>query len=553
MIRSAAHILVDQLIAQGVERATCVPGESYLAVLDALVDSGIDLLTCRAEGGAAMMAEANGKLTGQPGICFVTRGPGATNAAPGLHIAMQDSTPMILFVGQVARDMRHREAFQELDYRQSFAGLAKWVVEIDDAARIPELIARAFRTAMQGRPGPVVVALPEDMLVETADVEDAPKVVPVVPAPTPEDIAALGDLLRKAERPLLIAGGSRWSVEACAALTAFAKAHDLPVACAFRRAMLFPADDARFVGDLGIGPSPVLAQAVRDADLLILLGTRMSEIASSGYTLIDAPAPRQRVVHIHPDPLEIGRVYQPALGINATPGSFLAAAQTLSSEPGWSAHRSQLRSAYLDWSEAPQALPGAFQYGEVMGWLRERLPADAILTNGAGNYASWLHRYYRFRAFGTQLAPTSGSMGYGVPAAVIAKRIHPDRIVLCLAGDGDFLMNGQEFATACQYGIAIIVLVIDNGMYGTIRMHQERAYPGRVSATALANPDFAALGRAYGGHGETVRETAEFAPAFERALASGRPAIIHCFLDPQAITPTASLDAIRAAAEQREA
>ncbi len=553
MIRSAAQILVDQLIAQGVERATCVPGESYLAVLDALVDSGIDLLTCRAEGGAAMMAETYGKLTGQPGICFVTRGPGATNAAPGLHIAMQDSTPMILFVGQVARDMRHREAFQELDYRQSFAGLAKWLVEIDDAARIPELIARAFRTAMQGRPGPVVVALPEDMLVETANVEDAPKVVPVVPAPAPEDIAALGDLLRKAERPLLIAGGSRWSADACAALTAFAKAHDLPVGCAFRRAMLFPADDARFVGDLGIGPNPVLAQAVRDADLLILLGTRMSEIASSGYTLIDAPLPRQRLVHIHPDPMEIGRVYQPAVGINATPGSFLAAAKTLTSDPGWSEHRSRLRSAYLDWSETPQALPGAFQYGEVMVWLRERLPADAILTNGAGNYASWLHRYYRFRAFGTQLAPTSGSMGYGVPAAVMAKRMHPYRIVMCLAGDGDFLMNGQEFATACQYGIALIVIVVDNGMYGTIRMHQEREYPGRVSATNLSNPDFAALGRAYGGHGETVRDTAEFAPAFERALASGRPAILHCFLDPQAITPTATLDAIREAAEQRKA
>lgn len=553
MIRSAAHILVDQLIAQGVERATCVPGESYLAVLDALADSGIDLITCRAEGGAAMMAEANGKLTGQPGICFVTRGPGATNAAPGLHIAMQDSTPMILFVGQVARDMRHREAFQELDYRQSFAGLAKWVVEIDDAARIPELIARAFRTAMQGRPGPVVVALPEDMLVETADVKDAPKVVPVVPAPAPEDIAALGDLLQTAERPLLIAGGSRWSADACAALAAFAKAHDLPVACAFRRAMLFPADDARFVGDLGIGPNPVLAQAVRDADVLILLGTRMSEIASLGYTLIDAPVPRQRVVHIHPDPMEIGRVYQPALGVNATPGSFLAAAKTLTSEPGWSAHRSRLRAAYLDWSETPQALPGAFQYGEVMVWLRERLPADAILTNGAGNYASWLHRYYRFRTFGTQLAPTSGSMGYGVPAAVMAKRMHPDRIVLCLAGDGDFLMNGQEFATACQYGLPLVVVVIDNGMYGTIRMHQEREYPGRVSATALSNPDFAALGRAYGGHGETVRETAEFAPAFERALASGRPAIIHCYLNPQAITPTATLDTIRETAEQRKA
>lgn len=446
--------------------------------------------------------------------------------------------------------MKQREAFQELDYPQAFAAFAKWAVEIDDAARIPEIVARAFRVALQGRPGPVVIALPEDMLVEMADVVDAPCVDPVAPAPSPADIRALAGLLADAVRPLVIAGGSRWSAQACDALVSFAARHDLPVACAFRRAMLFPADDERFVGDLGIGPNPALAGAVRQADLLILLGTRFSEVASSGYTLADVPVPRQRLVHVHPDALEIGRVYQPVLGVNATPGTFLAAAATLdgSADAARAAYRAQLRSAYLDWSETPRPLPGDFQYGAVMAWLRERLPADAILTNGAGNYAGWLHRYYRFRRFGTQLAPTSGSMGYGVPAAVMAGRHHRDRIVLCFAGDGDFLMNGQEFATACQYGIAIVVIVVDNGMYGTIRMHQERGYPGRVSATTLANPDFAALARAYGGHGETVRVTADFAPAFERALASGRPAIVHCFLDPQAITPTASLDEIRAAA-----
>jgi acetolactate synthase-1/2/3 large subunit len=425
------------------------------------------------------------------------------------------------------------------------------VVEIEDAARIPELVARAFRVATQGRPGPVVIALPEDMLHDEADVPDAPAVIPVETAPLPADISTLGDLLAGAERPLLVVGGSRWSPEACAQLIAFAEAHRLPVSCVFRRAMLFPADHALYVGDLGLGANPVLTAAVRDADLLILLGTRMSEVASSSYELIACPTPRQRLVHIHADALEVGRVYQPTLGINATPTAFLGAVCVLEGRTGSSDHAASLRAAYLDWSETPAPLPGLFQYGEVMQWLRERLPADAVLTNGAGNYASWLHRYYRFRAFGTQLAPTSGSMGYGVPAAIMAKRHRPEAIVIALAGDGDFLMNGQEFATACQYGIPLIVLVIDNSMYGTIRMHQERAYPGRISATDLKNPDFAALARAYGGYGETVRETAEFAPAFERALASGQPAIIHCFLDPQAITPTASLDQIRAAARKQ--
>ena len=546
--RTAARILVDQLVAQGVERATCVPGESYLSVLDALIDSGIDLLTCRAEGGAAMMAEAYGKLTGRPGICFVTRGPGATNAAPGLHIAMQDSTPLILFVGQIERGMRDREAFQELDYRATFGAMTKWTVEIDDPARIPEIVARAFRVAMQGRPGPVVIALPEDMLDETAAVADAPRVEPVAPAPLGEDIDRLKDMLASAARPVAIVGGSRWTTQARDAMVALADRLDLPVAAQFRRAALFPATDPHFIGDLGLAPNPKLIARIKDADLVLLIGGRMSEIASQSYTLFDIPAGGQTLVHVHPDSAELGRVYQPALAINATPATFLAAIADIPARDG-ETETTAARADYLDWSDTPGPIPGDFQYGAVMAWLRDRLPADAILCNGAGNYASWLHRYYRFRDFSTQLAPTSGSMGYGLPAGVMAKRQRPDSIVVTLAGDGDFLMNGQEFATAVHHAIPLIVVVIDNGIYGTIRMHQERTFPGRVSATALTNPDFAALARAYGGHGETVRRTDAFAPAFERALNSGKPAILHCFLDPQAITPATTLDAIRHAAE----
>ncbi|WP_174285589.1 thiamine pyrophosphate-binding protein [Sphingomonas bacterium] len=549
--RTAARLLVDQLVIQRVDRATCVPGESYLSVLDALTDTGIDLLTCRAEGGAAMMAEAYGKLTGRPGICFVTRGPGATNTMPGLHIAAQDSTPMILFVGQVARAMRGREAFQELDYPATFGAVAKWAVEIDRADRIPELVARAFRIAMQGRPGPVVVALPEDMLDDIATVADAPYVTPSQPAVSADDANAVAAMLAEAERPFVIVGGSRWTQAAADALVALAAAHDLPVATAFRRAHLFPATDPHHAGDLGIGPNPVLAAAVREADMLILLGGRLSEIASSGYTLIDVPTPRQRLVHIHPDPLELGRIYQPALAIEATPGTFLTAMADIPAGPP-RPRTADLHASYRMWSDTTGPLPGGFDYGAAMLWLRDRLPGDAILCNGAGNYAGWLHRYYRFRRFGTQLAPTSGSMGYGVPAAVMAKRQHPDRIVIALAGDGDFLMNGQEFATAVHHGIPIVAVVIDNGMYGTIRMHQERTFPGRIAATALTSPDFAALARAYGGHGETVVATADFAPAFERALASGKPAIVHCLLDPEAITPTATLAGLRAAAEGKQ-
>ncbi|MCJ2089981.1 thiamine pyrophosphate-binding protein [Methylobacterium sp. E-005] len=545
--RTGARILVDQLLAQGIERVTCIPGESYLAVLDALRDSGIDVLVCRQEGGAAIMAEAAGKLTGRPGICMVTRGPGATNASAGIHIARQDSTPMILFVGQIARGMRDREAFQEIDYRQMFGGVAKWAVEIDDAARIPEILARAFRVAMQGRPGPVVIALPEDMLDDVAAVGDAPRVEPAEPAPSQADAERLRSMLAEARRPVALLGGSRWSGETCAGFAAWAERHDVPVAVSFRRAQLFPADHPNFAGELGIGPNPALLARIKESDLLLMVGGRLSEMPAQSYGLLGIPDPGLPLVHVHPDPAELGRVYQPTLAIQASPAAFCAALPDFA--PTGSGRAAAAHAAYRAWSETPEPKPGAFQYGQAITWLRERLPPDAVICNGAGNFATWIHRYYRFRAFGTQLAPTSGSMGYGLPAAVMAKRSHPERIVVALAGDGDVMMTVQEFATAVQYDVPIVVVVLDNGMYGTIRMHQEREYPGRVSATELRNPDFAALARACGGHGETVERTEDFAPAFERSLGSNLPALIHCRVDPEALTPTMTLAAIREKAQ----
>jgi acetolactate synthase I/II/III large subunit len=534
--RTGGQILIDQLVAQGVERVTCVPGESYLAALDALHDSPIDLVICRAEGGAAMMAEAYGKLTGRPGVCFVTRGPGATNASHGVHIAMQDSTPMILFIGQVDSGMREREAFQEVDYKAMFGTLAKWVVEIDRPDRIPELVARAFRTAMQGRPGPVVIALPENMLTEQAVAIDAPRVEPAKAWPAPADMVRLAAMLGAAKKPIVILGGSGWDPDGCAAMACFAERFDLPVATSFRRASLFPAEHPNYAGDVGIGPDPRLKARIVDADLILLVGGRMSEMPSSSYTLFEIPTPRQALVHVHPGAEELGRVYQPELAIQASPSAFAAALDDLrpAAAPLWAGEAAKAHADYLDWTATPRQLPGDFQYGEVVAWLRDALPRDAIVCNGAGNYAGWLHRYHRFHSFAAQLAPTSGSMGYGVPAAVMAKRQYPDRVVVAFAGDGCFLMNGQEFATAVQYAAAIIVIVIDNGQYGTIRMHQERDYPGRVVGTQLQNPDFALYAKAFGGYGERIVCTAEFAPAFERALASGKPAILHCLLDPRA-------------------
>jgi acetolactate synthase I/II/III large subunit len=497
------------------------------------------------------MAEAHGKLTGRPGICFVTRGPGATNASHGVHIAMQDSTPMILFIGQVDTAMREREAFQEVDYKAFFGSMAKWVVEIDTPDRIPELVARAFRVAMQGRPGPVVIALPENMLVETAAVSDAPRVTPAVSFPAPSDMAEFETLLSQAKAPIVVLGGSGWDAAACQRIADFAERFDLPVATSFRRASLFDADHPNYAGDLGIGPDPRLKARITGADLILLIGGRLSEMPSSSYTLLDIPAPTQKLVHVHPGAEELGRVYQPALAIQAGPIAFAQAVGALQpgASPAWAGSAAKAHADYLDWTETPRELPGNFQYGQVIAWLRDRLPKDAIVCNGAGNYAGWIHRHHRFHSFAAQLAPTSGSMGYGIPAAVLAKRHYPDRMVVAFAGDGCFLMNGQEFATAVQYGAALIIVVVDNGQYGTIRMHQERDYPGRVVGTQLQNPDFALYAKAFGGYGERVERTEAFAPAFERALASGKPSILHCLLDPRAIS--VSKDFVPSGAAQR--
>jgi acetolactate synthase-1/2/3 large subunit len=548
--RTGARILVDQLQIHGADRVFCVPGESYLSVLDALSDrNDIQTIVCRQEGGMAMMAEADGKLTGRPGICMATRGPGATNASAGLHVAMQDSSPMILFVGQIARGHREREAFQELDYRRMFGQLAKWTAEIDTADRIPELVARAFRTATSGRPGPVVLALPEDMLDETATVEDAPPYAPTESYPAASQLAELGRLLAGAERPLALVGGARWDEASWLALQRWAEANELPVAAVFRRQDRFDNEHRCYVGDVGIGINPALKQAIDAADLLIAIGCRLGDMTTGGYSLLEIPAPKQRLVHVHADPAELGRVFQPTLAINASPRGFAAglAATERAASPGGSKWRAELRAAYETWQK-PVDPPGALNLSVVVRALRERLPDDAIFTNGAGNFATWLHRFNRFRRLGTQAAPTSGSMGYGVPAAIAAKLRFPDRPVVAFSGDGDFMMTGQELATAMQFGANVVVLVVDNGMYGTIRMHQEREFPGRVHATALRNPDFAALAQAYGAFAATVERTEDFMPAFERALAAGKPALLHLKLDPEAITPRQTLSEIRAAA-----
>jgi len=546
--RTGGEILVANLVAQGATHAFCVPGESFLAVLDALYDvrDTLQLFVCRQEGGVAYMAEAAGKLTGRPGIAFVTRGPGASNAAIGIHTAAQDSTPMILFVGHVGGDFVDREAFQEIDYRRMYGSIAKWVAHIERPERIPEYVARAFRVAMSGRPGPVVLALPEDMLTARASCADVARVEPVAAAPDGTDVAAAHRLLTAASRPLVLAGGSRWDRAACAALMRFAEAHALPVACAFRNQDVFDNRHPNYAGDVGVGANPKLAARVRDADLLLVIGERLGEMTTAGYALLEVPTPKQTLIHVHPGPDELGRVYQPALAIAATPGSFLAAMNALPASAAGPA-RARLADVQADLAawRAPRPVPGPLDMWQVLAWLDRNLPDDAIVTNGAGNYAVWMHRLYRYRGYRTQLAPYSGAMGYGVPAAVAAKAICPQRVVVSWNGDGCFLMNGQELATAVQYGLAVVFVVVDNGMYGTIRMHQERTYPARVHGTGIDNPDFAALARAYGAHGETVTRTEEFAPAFERALAAGKAALLHLKLDPQALTMNASLDQLR--------
>jgi len=553
--RSGAQVLIDQLRIHGTDTIFGVPGESYLAALDALYAqrNSIRYVICRQEGGAANMAEAYGKLTGRPGVCFVTRGPGATNASIGLHTGFQDSTPMILLVGQVAREAADREAFQEIDYRRMFGQMAKWVVQIEDARRIPELISHAFHTAVNGRPGPVVVALPEDMLVDEVEVADAGPYRTARGAPAPGDMAALRELLAAAERPMVIVGGGGWTAQACADIRAFVEANDLPVCASFRNQDLFDNRHPNYVGDLGVGVGPALGKRLKASDLIIAVGPRLGEATTGGYTLFDIPVPKQKLVHVHAGAEELGRVYQATLPINSGMANFAAAAKAMKPVDGkrWKAETAAGHAEYLD-NIKPGPLPGAVNMGEVIAWLNKRLPDDAIVTNGAGNYAAFLHRFFQYRGFKTQLAPTSGAMGYGVPAAVAAKIAEPGRMVVSLAGDGCFLMNGQEFGTAVQHGANVVITVVDNGMYGTIRMHQEREYPTRVHGTELKNPDFAAYARAFGGHGETVEKTADYAAAFERAVAANKPAIIHVKTDPEALTSRITLSQLREQSLQQQ-
>jgi acetolactate synthase I/II/III large subunit len=544
-MKTGGQHVVEGLIANGVDRLFCVPGESYLAVLDALVDSNIDVITCRQEGGAAMMADAHAKLTGKTGICFVTRGPGATNASAGVHVASQDSTPMILFIGQVARNHLGKEAFQEVDYSQFFGGMAKAVFQPMSAAEIPAVMAEAFSIAQSGRMGPVIIALPEDILTEAAD-GNAIIASPNYPAPTPENMAAFSQMLAQAERPIAILGGSGWDEKSFAEFTAFAEKWCLPVAVSFRRQMLFDHTHPNYVGDVGIGINPKLRKRIDDADLIVLIGGRLGEMPSQGYELLEIPRPKQKLIHVHSSAAEIGKVYEVDLGIVSTPVNFTSNLTHV--EPPMLRNGEAASAAHADymaWSTPPLKQPGDLNMAEIMNWLEANLAPDTIMTNGAGNYATWLHRFHRFQQFATQAAPTSGSMGYGLPAAVAAALAFPDRQTICFAGDGCFLMHGQEFATAVKHRLPIIVLVINNNMYGTIRMHQERDYPARVSATALTNPDFAALALAYGGYGETVTTTAEFADAFLRAKASNLPSILELQIDPEAITPARTLSQFR--------
>jgi acetolactate synthase-1/2/3 large subunit len=556
--RTGGQILVDALQVHGVDTAFGVPGESYLDVLDALHDSRIRFVINRQEGGAAFMADAYGKLTGKPGICFVTRGPGATNASIGVHTAYQDSTPMILFIGQVGTDFMDREAFQEIDYRRMYGQMAKWVAQIDRADRIPEYIARAFQVATSGRPGPVVLALPEDMLVSKAEVPDTRRYQPVQASPSQEQIAALRGMLAEAKKPLLLLGGGTWTDQACADVQKFAEANALPVACAFRFQDLLDNDHPQYIGDVGIGINPKLAARVREADLLIAFGPRLGEMTTSGYSLLASPVPKQRLVHIHPDPQELGSVYQAELMIagGAPETARMLAAMEPVDAGAWRDTAEEAKAELRAWQEQPPIFKDGtapLDLWQLVQDMMATLPHDTIITNGAGNYATWAHRFWRYGAMRTQLAPTSGAMGYGVPAGVAAKIVAPERTVVTFAGDGEFMMTGQELATAVQYRAGLVLIVFNNSMFGTIRMHQEREYPGRVSGTELHNPDFAALAQAYGGQGEVVEKTADFAPALQRAVAFANekklPAVIELRYDGNLITPGATLETIRKNAE----
>ena len=546
--RHGGKILADGLVGHGVELAFGVPGESFLPVLDGIYDvrDKLKFIICRQEGGASYMADAYGKLTGKPGVLFVTRGPGAANGAVGVHTAYQDSTPLVMFIGQVGNEMVEREAFQEIDYRRMYGPMSKWVAQIDRTERIPEYVSHAFHTAMAGRPGPVVLALPEDMLFAQAAVADVPHYKTVRAAPAPEDMREVGRILAAAERPFVILGGSGWTKDSVVAMRAFLEKNNLAAGASFRCQDLLDNRSSSYVGHVGIGIDPDLAQRIKEADVVMVVGARLGEMTSSAYTLFEVPVPRQKLIHVHAGAEELGRVYQGAVLVNSGYPQFMDALGSVKLDGAkWRAGTEAARKNYLAYCE-PKALPGKLQYGDIVKGLRETLPADAVICNGAGNFATWVHRYYHYRDFRTQLAPTNGSMGYGVPAAIAAKIAQPHRTVVAFAGDGDFLMNGQELATAVQYGANVVIVVVNNGMYGTIRMHQEREYPARVSGTELKNPDFAALARAYGAFGEAVETTEAFAPALARAMSAGKPALIELRLDPEAITPTMTLSGLRA-------
>ncbi|WP_246333401.1 thiamine pyrophosphate-binding protein [Aureimonas mangrovi] len=548
---TGARLLTECLSANGVDTIFGVPGESFLAVLDALVDHPeMRFITTRHEGGASFAAEAHGKLTGRPGICFVTRGPGATNASIGLHTAQQDSTPMIVFIGQVGRSMMEREAFQEVDYKAYFGSIAKWVAQIDDARRIPEFVSRAFHTAMSGRPGPVVLALPEDMLSgEAPQLPAAPAAHPGQPAPRPADIEDLRERLGKAERPLVIAGGGGWSARCAALLAEWAKRDGLPVGTELRCQDYLDNEHPSYVGDVGIGIAPDLAARIRESDCIVLLGGRMGEMPSSGYTLLDIPRPKQPLVHIHPGAEELGRVYAPTLAIHSASEAFLEAVLAASPLDGgrWAEWTKSARAEYERAAEGLPRAPGAVDPGDIVRTVRRLVP-DAIVTNGAGNYATWVHKLWRHRAYRTQLAPTNGAMGYGVPASLAAALAHPEKQVVCFAGDGCFMMTGQELATAVRHRLKILFLVMNNNMLGTIRMHQERHYPARVSATELTNPDFAAYARAFGAFGGTIEDGKEAETVLREALAADGPALVEVKVDPEALSIRKTLSEIRAGA-----
>jgi acetolactate synthase-1/2/3 large subunit len=546
--RTGGQVLVDQLRLHGVDTVFCVPGESYLAALDAFHDvpDDIRIIVCRHESGAAYMAEAYGKITGKPGVVFVTRGPGACNAAIALHTAFQDSTPMVVFIGQVARNQEYREAFQEIDYRQFYAPLTKWVAQIERADRIPELVSQAFHRAMAGRCGPVALSLPEDMLSERTPVDDAASYVVARPGADPHDMQSLRELLSVARSPFLLIGGGGWTPEACADIVAFADANDLPTGCSFRCQHLFDNTHKNYAGDVGIGINPKLAERIRNADLLVVVGARLGEQTTRGYTLVDIPNPRQQLIHIYPDPNELGRVYRPDLPICASVTAFAKAAGALQpvDSKAWKSAAIEARQDYLDHVVPTTGLPGDLDMAEVIAILRQRLP-DVLIATDAGNFSGWVQRFHSFTRYPGQIGPANGSMGYGVPAAIAARLVNPERSVVGFCGDGGVLMTGNEVATAIRYGIDPVICIVNNNMYGTIRMHQEQVYSGREIATELSNPNFAEWARSFGAFGELVERTADFAPALDRALDAGRIAFLELRIDPEVITTQTTLSALR--------